>query len=67
MTEDEFKALKVGDRVFNPVNSASGTVSEKLSLSASIKWDGIGGTKSGGQAAFTYNQASDAWHPWVKQ
>jgi hypothetical protein len=63
MTLDEFKELKPGDRISNPMSSSSGVISERTqdrrTLSIYVKWDGS--TKP---VHFTEHQT--AWMHWTK-
>jgi hypothetical protein len=64
MTLDEFRALKVGDRIRNPMSDSAGVISERIqdrrTLSIYVQWEG-----SPKSIHFTEHQT--AWMHWVKE
>lgn len=58
MTLQEFAALKVGDKVENPMVGGKGTVVEVTEAGVKVVW--------GGTVHFAYPAHSTAWMHWSK-
>jgi len=64
MTLDEFRGLKMGDRIRNSMSDSVGTIVEvkwyRNALRVSIAWHGI-------PRSFTFSQESTAWMHWTQE
>jgi accessory colonization factor AcfC len=63
VTIDEFRALKVGDRISNPMSNSSGVVNEVLHprgfVHVYVKWDGS-------SKPIHFNEQMCVWMHWAK-
>lgn len=61
MNIEEFSALKVGDRINNPMTQSSGTVTERTDFGVLVAWG------ENASRPFPYTVQGTAWMHWVKQ
>lgn len=62
MNLEQFAALKVGDKIDNPMSQSQGTVTELVQDGVRVRW---GNGAPGKTVEFTYVVNSTAWFHWV--
>jgi len=62
MNITEFAALKVGDKIDNPMSQSAGTIVETTESGVRVVW----GERHGHETRFFYSAQSTAWTHWTR-
>jgi hypothetical protein len=63
MNTQEFAALKIGDKIENPMTHNHGVVTETTDTGVRVRW---GDGSPGNNVSFMYPLQSTAWMHWCK-